>query len=167
MKKIFPVILILTLFLVPSGLHSQNSEKVIAEIGNTKITEKEFKLRYELSPFVSHRSKWNQDTIKYDFLLSLIAEKLWYFEAVNKGLQNSEDFRFYIKPLEDALLRDYLFKEEIESKVKLSAEDVNRLVNNAQFKLKTRIINSEDSLKIFKIYSLLKNKIKFLKLCKS
>jgi hypothetical protein len=159
MKKIFPVILILTLFLVPSGLHSQNSEKVIAEIGNTKITEKEFKLRYELSPFVSHRSKWNQDTIKYDFLLSLIAEKLWYFEAVNKGLQNSEDFRFYIKPLEDALLRDYLFKEEIESKVKLSAEDVNRLINNAQFKLKTRIINSEDSLKIFKIYSLLKNNV--------
>ena len=159
MKKIFPVILILTLFLVPSGLHSQNSEKVIAEIGNTKITEKEFKLRYELSPFVSHRSKWNQDTIKYDFLLSLIAEKLWYFEAVNKGLQNSEDFRFYIKPLEDALLRDYLFKEEIESKVKLSAEDVNRLINNAQFKLKTRIINSEDSLKIFKIYYLLKNNV--------
>lgn len=159
MNKIFPIIFVLILLPLPSELFSQNSDRVIAEIGNTKITEKEFKLRYELSPFVSHRSKWNQDTIKYDFLLSMIAEKLWYLEAVNQGLQNSEDFRFYIKPLEDALLRDYLFKEEIENKVKLSAEDVNRLINNAQFKLKTRIHNSEDSSRIFKIYELLKNDI--------
>lgn len=149
-------IIITSLFIFPVNLISQKADKVIAEIGNTKITESEFKLRYELSPFVSHRSKWNQDTIKYDFLLSMIAEKLFYIDAVNKGLQNSEDFKFYIKPLEDALLRDYLFKEEIENKIKLSAEDVSQLINNAQFKLKTRIINSEDSLKIFKIYSLLK-----------
>ncbi|MGB9665113.1 MAG: peptidylprolyl isomerase [Ignavibacteria bacterium] len=159
MKKYSPLFFFLLLIVIPTSLHSQKFEGVIAEIGKIKITESEFRLRYELSPFVSHRSKWNQDTIKYDFLLSMIAERLWYLEAINRGFQNSEDFKFYIKPLEDALLRDYLFKEEIENKIKLSAEDVNVTINNAQYKLKTRIINSEDSTKIFKIYSLLKENI--------
>lgn len=159
MKNLVSIIFLTSLLIFPVNLISQKADKVIAEIGNAKITESEFKLRYELSPFISHRSKWNQDTIKYDFLLSMIAEKLFYLDAINKGLQNSEDFKFYIKPLEDALLRDYLFKEEIENKIRLSAEDVNRSINNAQFKLKARIINSEDSLKIFKIYSLLKENI--------
>lgn len=159
MKNLVSIIFLTSLLIFPVNLISQKADKVIAEIGSAKITESEFKLRYELSPFISHRSKWNQDTIKYDFLLSMIAEKLFYLDAINKGLQNSEDFKFYIKPLEDALLRDYLFKEEIENKIRLSAEDVNRSINNAQFKLKARIINSEDSLKIFKIYSLLKENI--------
>lgn len=159
MKKYSPLFFFFLIILIPTLLHSQKSNKVIAEIGKIKITESEFKIRYELSPFVSNRSRWNQDTIKYDFLLSMIAEKLWYLDAINKGLQYSEDFKFYIKPLEDALLRDYLFKEEIENKVKLSAEDINQTINNAQFKLKTRIINSEDSSKIFKIHSFLKENI--------
>ncbi len=159
MRKNSSLFLFFLLISIPTLIYSQKYDKVIAEVGQTKIIESEFKLRYELSPFVSHRSRWDQDTIKYDFLLSMIAERLWYLDAINKGLQNSEDFKFYIKPLEEALLRDYLFKEEIESKIKLSAEDVNRTINNAQFKLKTRIINSEDSIKIFRIYSLLKEYI--------
>ncbi|NPV11386.1 MAG: hypothetical protein HPY57_06320 [Ignavibacteria bacterium] len=159
MKYLIPIIVLTSLLILPVNLISQRADKVIAEIGSAKITESEFKIRYELSPFVSHRSKWNQDTIKYDFLLSMIAEKLFYLDAINKGLQNSEDFKFYIKPLEDALLRDYLFKEEIENKVRLSAEDISQSINNAQFKLQARIINSEDSVKIFRIHSLLKENI--------
>ncbi len=140
-----------------SFLFSQSFEKILAEIGNQKISAKEFKLRYELSPFVSHRSKWNQDTIKTDFLFSLIAERLWYLDALEKGLANSEDFKFYFKPLQDIFLRDYLFRQEIEEKIKLSADDVTNAISKAQFKLKSRIINSDDSIKIFSIYDLLNN----------
>lgn len=156
-SKISLIIVILITF--NSLSIAQNLEKILAEIGNQKITAKEFKLRYELSPFVSHRSKWNQDTIKIDFLFSMIAERLWYLDAIEKGLENSEDFRFYFKPLQDIFLRDYLFKQEIEEKIKLSADDVSNAINKAQIKLKSRIINTNDSIKIFKIYDLLSKKI--------
>lgn len=151
--KIIYFLLITLLF--HTFLLSQSFENILAEIGSQKISAKEFKLRYELSPFVSHRSKWNQDTIKTDFLFSMIAEKLWYLDALEKGLANSEDFKFYFKPLQDIFLRDYLFRQEIEDKIKLSADDVTNAIGKAQFKLKSRIINTDDSIKIFLIYNLL------------
>lgn len=135
----------------------QNFEKVIAEIGNHKITENDFKLRYELSPFVSDNSKFNQEIIKADFLLSMIAEYLWYLDALEKGLSNSENFKFYFKPLEDIFLRDYLFKEEVESKIKITSTDLAKAIEKSQFKLKSKIINSEDSTKILRVYELLQN----------
>lgn len=155
--KISLIILIVIAF--NSLLFSQNADKILAEVGNQKITAKEFKLRYELSPFVSHRSKWNQDTIKTDFLFSMIAERLWYLDALEKGLENSEDFKFYFKPLQDIFLRDYLFKQEVEEKIKLSPNYITNAINNAQFKLKSRIINTSDSIKIFEIYKLLSKNI--------
>jgi len=155
--KIFLFSLFVILFHLK--LASQNLEKILAQIGNQKIIAKEFKLRYELSPFVSHRSKWNQDTIKTDFLFSMIAERLWYLDALDKGLENSEEFRFYFKPLQDIFLRDYLFKQEIEEKIKLTANDVSNAIYKAQFKIKSKILNSNDSIKIFTIHSLLNEKI--------
>ncbi|MCX8057260.1 MAG: hypothetical protein N3F03_06625 [Ignavibacteria bacterium] len=150
-------VIILLIFI--SSLYPQKFDKILAEIGNQKLTANEFKLRYELSPFVSNRAKWNKDTLKLEFLFSMIAERLWYLDAIEKGLNNSEDFRFYFKPLEDIFLRDYLFKMEIEDKIKLSAQDVSNGINKAQFKLKARIINSEDSIKIFKVFDYLNKKI--------
>lgn len=158
MKSKIILLSLLTIFSYPD-LFSQNLENILVEIGNQKITASEFKLRYELSPFVSHRSKWNQDTIKTDFLYSLIAERLWYLDALEKGLESSEDFRFYFKPLQDIFLRDYLFKQEVENKIKLSASDISNAINKAQVKLKSRLFNSNDSVKIFTIYELLKKRI--------
>lgn len=149
------IVLLLTLALI-SIVKSQTNEKIIAEIGDLKITANEFKLRYELSPFVTHKTRFNQDTIKSEFLLSMIAEKLWYLEALNIGLLNSEDFKFYFKPIEDIFLRDYLFKEEIDKKIILSAENISNAINKAQFKLKSKIINTGDSLLISNLYKELK-----------
>ncbi len=154
MKPGFLVFFLLILFQYSLG---QNFERVIAEIGNYKITEKDFRLRYEFSPFVSDSSKFNQEIIRTDFLLSMIAEYLWYLDALEKGLMNSEDFKFYFKPLEDIFLRDYLFKEEVESKIQISSSDLANAIEKSQFKLKSKIINSEDSTKIFQVYELLKN----------
>lgn len=158
MKSKISLIILIVIAFNPL-LFSQNADKILAEVGNQKITAKEFKLRYELSPFVSHRSKWNQDTIKTDFLFSMIAERLWYLDALEKGLENSEDFKFYFKPLQDIFLRDYLFKQEVEEKIKLSPNDITNAINNAQFKMKARIINTSDSIKIFEIYKLLSKNI--------
>ncbi|MFN3873547.1 MAG: hypothetical protein ACK4R9_11135 [Ignavibacterium sp.] len=135
------------------NIYPQTKENIVAEIANTKITAKEFLYRLELSPFITHKSAWNQDSLKSDFLYSLVAERLWYLDALEKGLSESEEFRFYFKPLEDIFFRDALFKSEIDEKVKLSADDVSSAINKAQYKLITQIITSTDSLLIHEFYS--------------
>lgn len=137
---------------VSSYAQTQTKENIVAEIANSKITDKEFLYRLELSPFITHKSAWNQDSLKSDFLYSLVAERLWYLDALEKGLANSEEFRFYFKPLEDIFLRDALFKKEIEEKIKLSADDVALAINKAQYRIISKIISSTDSTLIFDLY---------------
>ncbi len=151
--------LFLVLYIILSHLNvslGQTSSNIVAEIANTKITDREFIYRLELSPFITHKSAWNQDSLKSDFLYSLVAERLWYLDALEKGLAESEDFKFYFKPLEDIFLRDALFKKEVEEKVKLSAEDVSNALNKAQYKLISKILTSNDSSLIFELFSQLK-----------
>ena len=81
------------------------------------ITAKEFKLRYELSPYIPSDKNIDPDSIKYDFLYSLIAEKLWAKDAENLGIANTDKFRFIFGPLEEMFVRDALFKIEIDDKV--------------------------------------------------
>lgn len=147
---------ILIFILLLSNIYAQIKENIVAEIGGEKITDKEFLFRLELSPFTTHKSALSQDSLKSDFLYSLVAERLWYLDALEKGLSESEDFKFYFKPLEDIFLRDALFKNEIDEKVKLSADDVASAINKAQYKLLTQIITSTDSLLIQEFYSELK-----------
>lgn len=147
------LILILTLFSFVLIGYCQTDVSVVAEIADTKITAKEFLYRLELTPFITHKSAWNQDSLKSDFLYSLVAERLWYLDAIEKGLTESEEFRFYFKPIEDIFLRDALFKKEVEEKVKLSAEDVSNALNKAQYKIISKILTSTDSALIFELYS--------------
>lgn len=147
------LILILTLFSFVFNGYCQTDVSVVAEIADTKITAKEFLYRLELSPFITHKSAWNQDSLKSDFLYSLVAERLWYLDAIENGLSESEEFRFYFKPLEDIFLRDALFKREVEEKVKLSAEDVSNALRKAQYKIISKILTSTDSVLIFELYS--------------
>ena len=125
---------------------------VVAEIGNNKITADEFKVRYELSPYIPQYKYTYLDSVKYDFLYSLIAEKLWADEASKLGLDKSEEFKFYFKPIEDLFVRDALFSLEIKDKIKLSAADVTNGIIKSQLSLKTEIITSPDSALIFNFY---------------
>ncbi len=150
LKNILITILTLSGFIF-SG-NCQTVENVVAEVANQKITAREFLFRLELSPFITHKSAWNQDSLKSDFLYSLVAERLWYLDALEKGLAEAEEFRFYFKPLEDIFLRDALFKKEVEEKVKLSAEDVSNALNKAQYKMIAKILTSSDSGLINELY---------------
>lgn len=150
LKNILITILTLSGFIF-SG-NCQTVENVVAEVANQKITAREFLFRLELSPFITHKSAWNQDSLKSDFLYSLVAERLWYLDALEKGLTESEEFRFYFKPLEDIFLRDALFKKEVEEKVKLSAEDVSNALNEAQYKMIAKILTTSDSGLINELY---------------
>lgn len=135
-----------------SVISAQPDGKILATVGGSTITERDFKTRFELSPFLSHKNGWNKDSLKSDFLYSLIAEKLWYLEAVNQGTDRAEEFLFYFKPLEDLFLRDALFKMEVESKIKLSAADVNNALSKASKTIKTTILSSTNRELVQQLY---------------
>jgi hypothetical protein len=75
---------IFVLFYLASAF-PQQIENTVAQIGSEKISSQEFKLRFELSPYIPSNKHIDPDSIKYDFLYSLIAEKLWAKEAEDLG----------------------------------------------------------------------------------
>lgn len=143
--------LVLNCFLI----FAQSDESVVAQIGNEKLTAKEFKLRFELSPYIPSDKNIDPDSVKYDFLYSLIAEKLWAKEAEKLGIGNSKEFNFYFKPIEDLFVRDALFKQEVENKVKISQSDIEKGIFKSQLTQVIRFLSSEDSLSIFSLYNAL------------
>jgi parvulin-like peptidyl-prolyl isomerase len=132
---------------------AQNDESTVAQIGNEIITAKEFKLRYELSPYIPSDKNIDPDSIKYDFLYSLIAEKLWAKDAEEMGITKTDEFNFIFRPLEEMVVRDALFKIEVEDKVLLSAYDIDNGIIKSQAKLNTQIVSTQDSLTIYNLYN--------------
>lgn len=152
MKKSF-IILFFTCLLSFSNTFSQNSNDVVAEIGNDIITAKEFKIRFELSPYIPLNKDIDPDSLKYDFLYSFIAEKLWALEAENNSFTKSNAYDFYLNPLRDLFVRDALFKQEIKDKVVLSANDITNGINKLQIKLNVQIISTKDSALVYNFYN--------------
>ena len=146
-------LILVLLFALSSNLLSQNDESVVAHIGNDKITAREFKLRLELSPYIPKDQSMSKDSVKYDFLYSLIAEKLWALKAKEQGIENTLEFDFFFNPIEDLFVRDALFKQEIESKVSITATDMEKGIYKSQFTQAVRFFSSSDSLSIFNFYN--------------
>lgn len=159
--KLFLNVLTSTLILNCGLLFAQNDESAVAQIGNEKITAKEFRLRYELSPYIPSNRNIDPDSIKYDFLYSLIAEKLWARDAEDLGFTNTEKFNSIFEPLEEMFARDALFKIEVEDKVFLSANDINSAIIKSQSKLSTQIISSKDSTSMWDFYKKLNQNINY------
>ena len=133
----------------------QDDQSVVAKIGKDQISAKDFKLRIELSPYISANKTIDQHSdqeFKNDFLYSLIAEKLWAKDAEALGFISSDKYKFYFKSLEELFVRDALFRREVDDKVKLSAIDVNNGIQKSQFKLVTQVISTKDSNKIYSFF---------------
>lgn len=154
-------IVLLACLLLTNILFAQKDESIAAQVGNDKITAKEFKLRFELSPYIPNDRHIDPDSVKYDFLYSLIAEKLWANEAERMGFASTEKFNFYFQPLKDMFVRDALFKKEVDDKVKLTASDINNGIIKSQVKLNTQLITAKDSLGIYNFYNQLNTKNNF------
>lgn len=149
------------IIILVNSAFSQTDQSVVAEVGNHKITAQEFKLRMELSPYLPEYKNIDPDSVKYDFLYSWIAEKLWADEAERLGFENTDKFKFYFNPLEDLFVRDALFKKEVEQKVFLNANDINNGIMKSQVKLNTQMIIAIDSSSIFNLYNKIKSGLNF------
>jgi parvulin-like peptidyl-prolyl isomerase len=154
-KILFIVTLIFNLSVYP-----QNNDAAVAEAGPVKISAKEFKIRYELMPKLSEAG-FNTDTLKNEFIHSLIAEKLWAMEAASKGYDTTGYFRQSFDQLEKLFLKDALFKAEVESKINITNDEIEKGVNRSRNTLKVQIWAGTDSADSYRIYGLTQKGLSF------
>ena len=146
--------LIFVFFVFIPGSFSQ-SRDAVARVGDTYISPEEFKYRFELSPHIFPEDETDIDSMKLDFLYSIIAEKLWADQAEKLGYADNKRFTFFFSPLKDMYVRDALFKKEILSKVDISPEDIVKGIKDISSTLDISIITSGDKGTIDSVYQLL------------
>jgi parvulin-like peptidyl-prolyl isomerase len=159
--KIFRLInfVVFVLFLsVP--LLGQKANKKIASFGNDILSQEEFRHRFELTPRLGD-SSFDIDSLKKEFLASLLAEKLWAKEAEELGFDTLEVINYALKPIEKLYIKDALYKIEISDKIKLKNEEIIRANARKSITLKVQILNSTDSVEIFSLHTSLLSGAKF------
>ncbi len=148
---------LLVISLRTAGQESKNS---VATVGNEKISQREFKLRYELVPHLSDDTK-NVDSSKKDLLYSMIAEKLLAQEARKLGYAETDYFKESVRQFEDLYVRDALYKNEIAGKVQIGEADVQNALNRYSQTLEVKIISAGDSATAFGYYNRLRHDVPF------
>ncbi|MFH1198412.1 MAG: hypothetical protein V1720_22105 [bacterium] len=102
-------IFLFTFFLALSQIFAQES-KILIEAGNNSIPVEEFKRRFELSPQI--QAGKDRDSVKKEFLYTLIAEKLWANQARNLLYDTTDYVKYSVKTIEKMLVRDELYKKK-------------------------------------------------------
>lgn len=150
--------LIYILYFTSIELKAQEEQLPLAKVGSEMITVDEFKDRYEFMPHLNYSSD-NEDTLKKEFLYSLIAERLWALEALEKRMDTLDIVKHSLKTLEKLFVKDELFRNEVENKIQLSSEELSKGLLRVSRILFVHILTSQDSLEIYSLYnSLLEGK---------
>jgi len=139
---------------------AQKKDDVIARIGKEKITTEDFQERFELIPHVGVNEA-NLDSAKFEFLCTLMAEKLWGMEASKLGFDTSETIRYSYKELEKLYVRDALFKEVIGSKVDVPKDEIIKGLFRKKITLSVHALKTSDSVEAYQLYDKLKGGAKF------
>lgn len=135
-------------------LKAQDELQPLAKVGNQFITVEEFRNRYEFMPHLNYSSD-DKDTLKKEFLYSLIAERLWALEALEKIIDTLDFVKQSLKTLEKLFVKDELFRNEVEFKIQLSSEEISKGLLRVPRTLYVHILTSLDSNEIYSIYNLL------------
>jgi parvulin-like peptidyl-prolyl isomerase len=160
MKQIFIVILFLLLCTLEQ--YSQSFiDKNVAKVGNLTIDDQEFLERYEMTPGFNRHRKSTIESQKIEFLFSLIAEKLWALESINRGMDTSDVIKFTTESFTKMFVRDALFKKEIQEKSIASDQEVLDGFNKSMVKLYVKFLFSTDLEEINFLHKLLKDGIPF------
>ncbi|MCK7516462.1 MAG: hypothetical protein MZV64_01405 [Ignavibacteriales bacterium] len=143
MKQIF--IAIFFLLLITVELCSQSFiDKSVARVGNLTISDQEFLERYEMTPGFNRHRKSTIESQKIEFLFSLIAEKLWALESINRGMDTTDVIKFTTESFTKMFVRDALFKKEIQEKSIASDQEVLEGLNKSTSKLYVNFLFSND-----------------------
>jgi parvulin-like peptidyl-prolyl isomerase len=160
MKKLIIIFFFFTL-LYHESFTQDLLNKSVARVGNLKISDQEFLERYEMTPGFNRQRKNSTESNKIEFLFTLVAEKLWAIEALNRNLDTTEAIKFSTKAFEKMFVRDALFKKEIRDKIIITDQELSAgLVKNST-KLYVNFLFSEDAEEINSLYNLINDGVPF------
>ena len=145
--KILFIVLIL-----PVTVAAQNESDIIVKIGSDVITVEQFQSRFDFMPHLNYSSS-NIDSVKKEFLYSLIAEKLWALEADKIDVDTNEVVKLSLKTLQKLFVKDELYKQVVESKITLTSLEISTGLSRVTRILNTLIITTPDSQKAIKMYN--------------
>lgn len=134
------------------NLFPQQIKNVVAKVGNEKISTEEYEYRFNLTPHFGVADLLT-DSLKKNFLASLIAEKLWAIEARNLGIDTIEAIKSSLKSIERMYVKDALYKKEVESKINITNEELAEGKFKSGINIVAKIIGSPDSSNILKFYT--------------
>lgn len=154
LEQLFFYLIIVTFF--ANNIIAQDITQPLAKVGPQVITVEEFRNRYEFMPHLNYSSD-NKDTLKKEFLYSLIAEKLWALEGIEKGLDTLEIVKNSLMTLEKLFVKDELFRSEVESKITLTSDEISKGLLRVGRTISVKILTSSDSSEIFSIHNHLFN----------
>jgi len=152
MKHIIFFILFINVFFQFNGF---SQDKYLAKIGDKIITPREFKERYELTPKI--KSDYSIDSTKSNFLYSLIAEELWAAEAKSLLMDTLKYVINSTKNIERKLVKDKLYKIEIEKKVKVTEDEILKNLHKLNEKRIMNFLFSESENGIHQLYDKLQS----------
>ncbi len=155
------LIRIFILLIITFELFHAQEDKVVAEVGNYKIYESEFKERFDFSVHPNLLQKKDSMLIKQEFLNQLIAEKLLSLNAREKGYDTLEVFKNIISPLRNMFVRDALYEREVKNKASYSNDEIKEGVERIKKLLKVKFIYSKDREELKYIYSQLEKGASF------
>lgn len=107
---------------------------VLAKISNSTITLGEFKSRIEKLPSY-YRDMVEKNKKRY--LEEMIAEKLFYEEALRRGLNNDKEVVGVINEAKKKIVIAKLIKIDVEDKIKVSEDEIAAFYEANKDKLKT------------------------------
>lgn len=154
LEQLFFYLIIVTFF--ANNIIAQDITQPLAKVGPQVITVEEFRNRYEFMPHLNYSSD-NKDILKKEFLYSLIAEKLWALEGIEKGLDTLEIVKNSLMTLEKLFVKDELFRSEVESKITLTSDEISKGLLRVGRTISVKILTSSDSSEIFSIHNHLFN----------
>jgi hypothetical protein len=113
---------------------SDPEARVVAKIGHSEISVRDFRLDYEFG--FSHL-KGGQDR-KLTYLDKMIDERLLSLQGYEMGLDKSEHVQTLVKNLEKELVIEQVFKDNVNSKIEISHEEIRDAINKSKVSWKLR-----------------------------
>lgn len=133
------------------SLLAQNTDPA-ATVGGSAITREYFENRFKLSPQLARLPGVTAEKERYNFLYTLIAEKLWSRHAAENGLDTAAHVRRNFLPLERMYIRDALWQQEIASRVAVSPVEILQTFAKIRYSLVTKFLFTPDSVEALSFY---------------
>jgi len=148
MKKLYwlPLVLITVLGISYIAGCGSSEDKVLAKVGDYKITVKEFSdfARQIRQPFATAQDEFNE---KKKILDSMIINRLLVQAAYEKGIDQNEDVARVVLANKDKFLLDVLYQKDIADKAKVTDAEVKEFYNKLEYKIRAShiLVNSADT----------------------